>query len=70
MGVEEAEEGDDGVGGCAEDAHGAVGVPPLARVHDHLLQHRRRRGLDSSQHTHTKDQSQWRQEIQPFTHSK
>jgi hypothetical protein len=53
MGVEEAEEGDDGVGGRAEDAHGAVGVPRLARVHDHLLQHRRRRGLDSSQHTHT-----------------
>jgi hypothetical protein len=58
MGVEEAEEGDDGVGGRAEDAHGAVGVPRLARVHDHLLQHRRRRGLDSSQHTHTHTHTQ------------
>jgi hypothetical protein len=66
MGVEEAEEGDDGVGGRAEDAHGAVGDPPLARVHDHLLQHRRRRGLDSpstfirrrhAAHTHTQKTS-------------
>jgi len=46
VGVEEAEEGGDGVGGRAEDAHGAVGVPPAARAHDHPLQHRRRRGLD------------------------